>query len=251
MNNITVRDVFNFLNDTAPFDTAEEWDNCGLCVGTLETECKKIYISLDVTTAAIKDAAAWSADLVLTHHPLIFDPVYKVEKGTVLYDAVKSGMTFISSHTCLDKAEGGVNDCLARTIGLKNIYLSPFDPFLKVGQVSACTANEFAAKIKNVLGGAVAYTDCTRKIEKVAVCSGSGGDLITAAYKEGADALLTGEAKHHEFLLSRELGVSLFVAGHYETENIVCRRLAELISEKFGENIEIKVSELDNPVKYI
>lgn len=251
MNMITVKDIFGFLDKTAPFNTAEEWDNCGLCVGTLERKCRKIYISLDVTQAVINDAAAWGADLVLTHHPLIFNPVSKIEKNSVLYNAVQSGMTFVSSHTCLDKAVGGVNDCLADALGLEELYLSQSDPFLKIGRIQPCTADEFAAKIKNKLGGAVVYTDCANLIEKVAICSGAGGDLISAAYNEGADALLTGEAKHHEFLLSRELGVSLFAAGHYETENIICRKLADLIKENFGESIEIKVSSLDKPVKYI
>ncbi len=245
------KEVYDFLDFIAPFNTAAEWDNCGLSVGSFEKEVSKIYIALDVTSEVIADAKNWGADLVVTHHPLIFNPVSSVEESTVLYKAVKSGMTFISSHTCLDKAVGGVNDCLAKSAGIKNLRTSEIDEFLKIGEIEDVTAFDFAKKIKSALGGKVTFTDCGKTIKTVALCSGSGGDLIEAAAKEGADAFLTGEAKHHEYLLSKELGVSLFAAGHYETENIVCAYLYSELSRKFEKLAEVKVSELPNPINYI
>lgn len=248
---MTVKNIFDFLNQIAPFDTAEEWDNCGLSVGSLEKSCSKIYIALDVTSAVIEDALNFGADLVITHHPLIFNPVSKVESESVLYKAVKSGMTFVSSHTCLDKAKNGVNDCLAHALGIGNISVSDKDAFLNIGEIEPCSVCTFAKIIKNALGGSVSFTDNNKILKKIAFCSGSGGDLVSLAAEESADALVTGEAKHHEYLLANELGIALFVAGHYETENIVCKNLEKLIKEKFGTAVDVKVSLLTAPVSYI
>ncbi len=248
---MTVKDIYNYLNEIAPFETAEEWDNCGLLVGAYEKEVKKIYIALDVTSNVIDDALSFGADLVITHHPMIFNPVSQILCDSIVYKAVASGMSFIASHTCLDKAEGGVNHCLANKVGIKNLKTSENDEFLKFGEIEPCSAEEFATKIKSALGGAVSFTDAGKTIKTVALCSGSGGDLVAEAKNIGADAFLTGEAKHHEYLLSKEIGISLFVAGHFETENIVCEYLYNSLNEKFRNEIEIKVSDLKNPVKYI
>ena len=246
-----VRDIYDYLDSIAPFNTAEEWDNCGLTIGSFNKEVNKVYIALDVTGDVIKDAIDFGADLVITHHPMIFAPVSQVLEDSLVYKAVASGMSFIASHTCLDKAEGGVNTCLANAVGVKNLKLSVNDAFLNLGEIEPCTAEEFAKKIKAALGGAVSFTDNSRAIKTVALCSGAGGDLVAEAKQAGADAFLTGEAKHHEYLLSKELGVSMFVAGHFETESIVCEYLYNSLKNKFGDEIKIKASDFKNPVNHI
>ena len=235
-----IKEIYDFLDSIAPFETAAPWDNTGLCVGSLENTVSKVLLSLDVTNDVIKKAEETGAELILTHHPLIFDGVKSIEEGTVIYNAVKSGKTYISSHTCLDKARGGVNDCLANMVGIKKLRNSDIDEFLKIGEIEPVDADAFADKIKSALGGKVAYTDSGKVIKRVAVCSGSGGDLISAAAVEGADALLTGEAKHHEMLASNELGISLFVAGHYETENIVLEYLKKSLESEF-EGLQVEI----------
>ena len=158
---------------------------------------------------------------------------------------------FIASHTCLDKAEGGVNHCLANKVGIKNLKTSAENDFLKYGEIEPRTAEEFAKKIKSALGGALSFTYAGKTIKTVALCSGGGGDLVAEAKNVGADAFLTGEAKHHEYLLSKDSGISMFVAGHFETENVVCEYLYNSLNEKFGNEIEIKVSDLKNPINHI
>ncbi len=247
---IKVRDIYNFLNDFAPFSTQEEWDNSGLTVGSFEKEVSKIFVALDVTRKTINEAKKWGADLVITHHPMIFAPISQVTDDMTVFEAVVSGMSFIASHTCLDKAVGGVNSCLAEKTGVKNITDTE-DGFLKIGEIETRSADEFAEHLKKSLGGSVSYTDSGKPITKVAFCSGGGGDFVALAKKNGADALLTGEAKHHEFLLSEDIGISLFAAGHFETENIVCEKLKEILNEIFSNQVEIKVNDLKNPINHI
>lgn len=245
-----IKDVYRFLDFIAPFDTAEEWDNCGLSVGSLENEVTKILVALDVTEEVINEAVQNGVQLVVTHHPLIFTPVSSIPADSLLYKAVKSGVTFISSHTCLDKATGGVNDCLARKVGLKNVKTSKTDAFLKIGEIEPCKAEDFALKVKNALGGKVAFTVSDKKITKVAFCSGAGGDLVTLAAQEGADALLTGEAKHHEYSEAKRLGIALFDAGHFETEVVVCDYLKSCLENQF-EDAEVSVFDEKPPVNYV
>lgn len=246
-----VEDIVFHLDEIAPFDTAEEWDNCGLLVGSYDQEVKRIYIALDVTNAVIEDALSFGADLVITHHPLIFKPMREILSDSVVYKAIASGMSFIAVHTCLDKAEGGVNHCLASKVGIKNLKTSESDSFLKYGEVEPCTVEEFAKKLKSALGGKVFFTDSGKTIRKVALCSGAGGEFVALANTIGADAFLTGEAKHHEYLLSEDIGISMFAAGHFETENMVCEYLADSIKDRFGDKVEIKVSDLKNPLNCI
>lgn len=243
-----IKDIYHFLDEIAPFDTAADFDNCGLSVGSLQKDATKILIALDVTSEVIDEAMKMGAELVLTHHPLIFTPVSSVTEDTLIYKAVASGITFISSHTCLDKAVGGVNHCLADKAGITDLVDCTEDEFLKIGNITPCSADAFAEKLRGALGGSVSYTDSGRVISRVAVCSGSGGDLVGATAKAGADALLTGEAKHHEILASIEAGVSLFVAGHYETEVVVLEYLKRSLENRFP-SVEVNVWD-KSPVKY-
>ena len=245
-----IKQIYDFLDSVAPFSSACEWDNCGLIIGDINAEVERVFVALDVTEEVLKEAADFGAELVITHHPIMFSPVKKIPSDSIIYKAVQSGMTFIASHTCLDVADGGVNDILAEKVGIKNV-LKTDDEFLKIGTVEKTTAKEFAKMLKNALGGAVSMTLPEKTVEKVAFCSGSGGDLVSLAREYGADALLTGEAKHHEYLLSKDCGISLIVAGHYETENIICKKIADLIKEKFKDEIEVKCSSQKPPVDYI
>ena len=229
----TVKDIYSFLDSIAPFSTSAPWDNTGLLVGDENKEVKKVMLSLDVTGDVIDEAIEENVDLVITHHPLIFDPVKSVTSDTLLYKAVSSGLSFISSHTCLDIAKDGVNDCLANAVGIKNIESIEEDVFLKLGEIEEKSEDEFVAILKDKLSCNVLYNSTGNKIKKIAFCSGSGGDLWELAKKIEADALLTGEAKYHEFLDASFNNISIFACGHFETEVVVIDMLKEKLEKEF------------------
>ena len=229
----TVKDIYSFLDSIAPFSTSAPWDNPGLLVGDENKNVKKVMISLDVTDDVIDQATKEKVDLVITHHPVIFDPVKSVTSDTLLYKAVSSGLSFISSHTCLDIAKDGVNDCLANAVGIKNIESIEEDVFLKLGEIEEKSEDEFVAILKDKLSCNVLYNSTGNKIKKVAFCSGSGGDLWELAKKIEADALLTGEAKYHEFLDASFNNISIFACGHFETEVVVIDMLKEKLEKEF------------------
>ena len=229
----TVKDIYLFLEAIAPFSTSAPWDNTGLLVGSETKEVKKVMLSLDVTSEVIDEAIENKVDLVITHHPLIFESVKSVTADTLLYKAVTSGISFISSHTCLDIAKDGVNDCLAKTVGLKNLKSVEADVFLKIGEIEEKTEEEFVSLLKEKLSCNVLYNATGNNIKKVAFCSGSGGDLFALAKEMGADALLTGEAKYHEFLDASFNDITIFACGHFETEIVVIDTLKEKLEKEF------------------
>ncbi|MBQ6934913.1 MAG: Nif3-like dinuclear metal center hexameric protein [Clostridia bacterium] len=229
----TVNDIYLFLNTLAPFSTSAPWDNTGLLVGNKEREVKKVVLSLDVTGDVIDEAVKENADLVITHHPLIFEGVKSVTSDTLLYKAVSSGVSFISSHTCLDIAKDGVNDCLANAVGIKNVTPIEEEPFLKLGETEEITEEEFVSVLKEKLNCNVLYNGTGNNIRKIAFCSGSGGDLWGLAKEKGADVLLTGEAKYHEFLDATFNNITIFACGHFETEIVVIDTLKEKLEKHF------------------
>ena len=235
----TVKDIYSFLDSIAPFSSAAPWDNTGLSVGNEKRQVKKVMLSLDVTTDVIDEAIKKNVDLVITHHPMIFSPVKNVTSDTLLYKAVSSGITFISSHTCLDIANDGVNDCLSKTVGIKNVILTK-DEFLKIGETEEKTEDEFVSLLKEKLSCNVLYNSTGNSIKKVAFCSGAGGDLFALAKESGADALLTGEAKYHEFLDASFSNITIFSCGHFETEIVVIDCLIEKLKKQFKDVVFVK-----------
>ncbi len=232
----TVRDVYNFIDSFAPFSTQAEWDNSGLLVGDEKKTVNKIIFALDVTSDVIEQAKKCGADLIITHHPVIFKPVSNVLNDSLIYKLIENGISIICAHTNYDKAIDGVNDILCKTINVKD-YEKVDDTFLNVATLdNTYTTDEFANYLKDRLNGAIRYNNAKKNINKLAVCSGSGSEYLELAFELGCDALLTGDASHHSFLDADEMGVALFAAGHYETEVIAIKPLLEKIEKEFKVN---------------
>lgn len=241
-----VKDFYGYLNSIAPFETQEDWDNSGMLVGDMDAEVKKVAVVLDITHEEIKKAKAICADLIISHHPVIFNPIKSVTKGSVPYELVASSINALCCHTPLDIADGGTNDSLAELLGI-NVTRAD-DPILRLGTVEPTTAQELAGKIANTLNTKVRYADAGKTIKKIAICTGAGCSLIEAAGE--IDAFITGDASHHNFLDCVQAGITLIAAGHYETEIIVVPVLVKKLQAQFPD-IEIIDIKQENPIKFI
>ena len=237
----TVKDIYDFIDSIAPFNTQEEWDNSGLLVGNKNAEITKILFALDVTTDVINQAIEFGAELIITHHPVIFNPVSNVLSDSLIYMLINNNISIICAHTNYDKAIDGVNDILCKIVG--------FDSFTKVENTclnigsfeKEMSTTNFINHIKSVLNCVIRYNCIDKDIKTVAVCSGSGSDYLQLAKELKCDALLTGDASHHAFLDADEMGIVLVAAGHFETENLAMKPLMNKIYKEFGVTCKLAV----------
>lgn len=237
----TVFDLYSAIDQFAPFSLNMDFDNTGILVGDRHQPVSKVLLALDCTMDVVNYAKEIGAQLIITHHPVIFHPIKRVNEDSVVYHLIRSQIAVISAHTNLDIAEGGVNDVLAQAIGLQNISgLELLDPVAqsylgRIGTLSnPISASEFAALVKESLHArSVKFADAGNKIQKVALCSGSGADCLASALAAGADALLTSEVKQHEYLNAAAADISIFDAGHFDTEDIVIETLKEKLAGIF------------------
>lgn len=230
-----IKEVYDFLNTIAPYDTQCQWDNSRLMTGSLDGEAESIMLCLDCTNDVIEQAVANNCKLIVCHHPLIFSPLKTVEADTPVYNAIKNDITVISAHTNLDMADGGVNDVLCEKLGLKNAekLIAEGVPLMRMGDAEYESVTEFASFAAKTLGEPVHCYDAGTKVRKVAVCGGAGGEYIADALNAGCDTFVTGEAKHHEFLDAARLGINLIVAGHFSTEVPVLEALCDKLLRAF------------------
>lgn len=235
---MTVKNIFDFLDEKFPTETACDFDNVGLLVGNPDTEVKKAVIALDCTPNAITAAVENGCQLIITHHPVIFDPLKRVLAGSAVYEVIKNGISVISMHTNLDMGIGGVNDCLSVALSLENATkVKAQDGYmLNTGELtSPLYPDGLALYIKEKLGGAVKYVGAERQIKRVLLCSGSGGSYLNEVLRHGCDALITADVKHNHFLDAERLGVSVFDAGHFDTEDVVTEPLKRLLEQRFAD----------------
>ena len=245
----TVKDIYNFIDSIAPFSTQEEWDNSGLLVGDEDAEVFKVLFALDATTDIVEQAIECGAQLIITHHPVIFKPVSNVLNDSIIYKLINNGISIICAHTNYDKAVGGVNDILCNTIGL-NSYIKIDDTCLNIGKYDGpVSADAFISTVKRTLDCIVRYNKINKKIRSIAVCSGSGSDYLEMAKEFDCDALLTGDASHHAFLDADEMDILLVAAGHFETENIAIKPLANKIADEF--KVECLLASQNTPIMTI
>lgn len=256
-----VSDIYTYLDQQAPFGSALSYDNCGILIGDPEAEVSCCLLCLDVTGEVIDEAVRLGAQLILSHHPVIFQGLKQIRQDSLPVRLIQHNLTVLSAHTNLDVAERGVNYQLAKACGLELGSLqrlpadkaSQADGFGLTGMLpEALSPPAFAASVKAALrADSVKFTDGGRPVRTVAVSCGSGGFLLEEALAAGLDALVTAEVKHHQFLLAQEAGLTLLDAGHFETENIIIPPLCEALSKAFPE-ISFLISQAGgNPVTYL
>ena len=259
----TVREIYGALDRWAPFSIQMDFDNAGFLVGRGELETGKALVSLDITLPVVQEAARLGAGLIVSHHPVIFQPVRRLTgddpTGAVLLALAEEGIAAICAHTNLDAAAGGVNDCLARALELTQVGQLHQDGLLpdgspygigRVGQVHrpGLSAGAYAAFVKEKLGAAsVRWEDAGRPVSRVAVGGGSCGSMLEDALAAGCDTFVTADVKYDVFLRARALGLNLLDAGHYATEAVVCPALVRFLSEQFP-SLEVVLSQVHKEV---
>ncbi len=249
-----ISDFYTYLDKICPFSLQEGWDNSGMLIGDEDREVTRAALVLDITNETVEHAHQIGAELIISHHPVIFKAQKSFLKGNIAFNLASKGISAISVHTCLDCAEGGVNDVLAEILEIENTEIFPCEEspnLVRVGVLpKAMSCDELAQKIKDELGGCVRYNDNGKMIESVALCGGAGNDFIGEIIKAGIDAFITGDAGHHNFLDSAEGGLALFAAGHFETENPVISSLANKLRCEFSDT-DIIIIPQKSPAKYI
>lgn len=234
---MTANDVYMAIDAAANFSLAMEFDNAGFLVGDPNETVRGVLVALDVTDAVLEEAVSRGANLIVTHHPVIFHPMKRVTADTLVWKLIRAGISVICAHTNLDIAAGGVNDLLAENLALRDVTTLPPDGMARVGTLErGMTPPEFAYYVKRMLdANAVRYCDGGRAIERVAVCGGSGGSFLAEVAASGAQAFVTGDVKHDVMLEAVRLGVTLIDAGHFGTENHVTQYLAALTGAVLGD----------------
>ncbi len=238
----TVRELYDFLSAKFPAAYSCPWDNDGLMVcGDTEREVVRVLCTLDVTDSAVEHAIANNFDVIVSHHPLIFSPLktFNTEdaKSRRIMKLMNHGISVMSFHTRLDAAPGGLNDVFAKLMGLSDVETVEADgeAVCRIGTLEyPVTCAEFAASVKKTLGAErVLYSESGNIVKRVAICGGDGKDFVKAVKAAGADSYLTGQLSYNIMEEASEIGLNMFEAGHFHTEDFIVGYLTLLILKEY------------------
>ena len=235
---MTVQDLYNLIDRFSPFSTQAEGDNSGFLVGSASQEVTGILFALDVTEPVIDEAVSLDAQLIVTHHPLMFSPVHTLTdgnyEGRLIRRLTRENISLIAAHTNLDQAPGGVNDALAAACGLTDVA---GEGFFRSGLLpEPLTAREFADELSRRLRTAIRVMGPEdRIIRKAGLCSGGGSDMWHEAVETGCNAFISGEIKHHWALALADSGIIGFECGHFATEEPGVRALAAALQKELNQ----------------
>ncbi len=242
----SIRQICDFLDQLAPCELAEDWDNTGLLVGDPDTDVTRLMTCLTITPESTAEAVERGAQLIISHHPLPFHPLSRITTtttpGRLVWQLARAGIAVYSAHTRFDSTRTGINQQLAARIGLQDLRpLTPLpdQPAVGTGRIGELPAEmpllRFAEFLKSSL--ALKQIDVAgpldTPIRSIAVACGSGGSLLEAACAAGCDTFLTGESNFHTALECRARGVSLVLIGHYASERFAMEKLAQELAGAF------------------
>ena len=249
---MTVKELYLKMCERIPEDMRESWDNDGLmCCADSSAEVSRVLVTLDVTEEIVDYAIQSGANLIVSHHPLIFKPIKAVtDDGHIARKIIKlisNGVSVFSFHTRADKVAGGVNDLLADIIGLGDVR--PFgEGFLgRIGDLDEeCSLDDFAYRMKELLGAdTVRIADSYTPVSRVAVCGGDGRSLVSDAIAEGADTFVSGRIGYNVMEEAQEMGINLVEAGHYFTEQPVTGFFYEILNG-IDSGLDIEIASSNN-----
>lgn len=237
-----IRELIENLEKRYPFSLQEEWDNSGLQIGNPEDEVKNVLVSLDLEEEGIEEAIANDCNLIITHHPYLFNGAKSIDFSRRFYqrlkECIKNDITVYAFHTNLDIAKGGVNDNLCRILGIDKTRVLEQGKDIGLGRygfIEEKSADAFIREIKDKLkaSGLVVYGDTSNKVNKIAVCGGAGSDLIRDALDISCDMIITGDVKYHDGMDLANEGIIICDVGHFASENHIIYKLQKDIEEIF------------------
>lgn len=258
----TVADVVAFLEDFAPPQLAEGWDNIGLLIGREQAEVRKLLTCLTLTPDVADEAVSENGQLVVTHHPVLFRGTKKItsstSEGRMLLGLIENGVAVYSPHTCFDSAASGINQQLAESFGLADPQ--PVRPSAELEGLGSgrmgllkrpVLFEEFLATVRTAVSAE--YLEFCGSLQstvsRVAVACGAAVDFMADAVRFGCDTFVTGEARFHSALEARAAGVNLILLGHYSSERPAVDNLAGLLDSQFAD-VEVFASRVEqDPLK--
>ncbi len=252
------RDFAEIIEKLCPSETAESWDNCGFQINGTGSEISTVLVALEVTEAVIDEAERKGAQLILTHHPMLFHGIKRIDSeeivGKYIFRLVQRDISVYSCHTSFDKLQGGNNDYLGLLFGFENVR--PFvqdNGFCRKGDISGgITLGELSERVSDVLETDRRLLRCVGSPDRVLYtagwCSGAGSEYISDAAREGCDVYITGDLKYHQAQEAKEMGMCLIDAGHYGSEKNFVQNMAGLLRKNCGDRLSILESDSDlNP----
>lgn len=251
-----VKDIIKAMEDFAPINLKEDFDNVGLMVGDKDKEVKKILLSLDCTLEVIEEAKEKGANLIITHHPLLFIKPRSITTDTLVgkkvIELIKNDISLYSSHTNLDSASGGLNETIVNLLGYDSKELIETNKNSRTSNDGLGRIIRLDKKIKletlvnNVKEklniDSLKVVKACEEVQNIAVINGSGSSFLDIAYRKGADCVITGDTTYHFASDYKEMGVSIIDTGHFLSEWLVFLEVINKIKDKFGD-VEIIVSE--------
>ena len=217
---LKARQICDRMNSLYPENLKASYDNVGLMVGSLDKDVKRVFLTLDLTREAMDEALNKHADMIITHHPLIFHPLYSIDTdkdpGSIVRDLIKYDMVLYSMHTNFDAVR--MNSLLGEMLNLEDMeLLSEKENCGVIGITKTNNLKEFAQMVKKAfsLNGVDFIGNLDVKIERVALCGGSGSSMIMDAYSKNADIYLTGDVSYSRALEAKRLGQNILIIPHF------------------------------------
>ena len=244
------KDIQKIILDMAPLEIQEDWDNSGWQI-RLKPEFSRVMTALDIRKDVIEEAVREGCDLIVTHHPLLFDPLRSVDNnyfiGNNVATLISAGISVFSIHTPFDKCIGGINDSFGELLGLSDISIVHGDSgdytggYLRKGFLTEPeTLQEFierASGALEMLPSQFRYSgDRDVMISKVCWCCGSGTEFMDLALKEGCELFISGDLKYHTAQAAIEQGLNILDPGHYGTEKHFVRSMADILRKAFPDH---------------